>query len=66
MHESFKISLAILTIEWGIQSKGSVSQLMDDLDLIIEQVEVITVNSTQKGVENVLRKQCRLKTLLLL
>ena len=48
------------------QSKGSVSQLMDDLDLIIEQVEVITVNSIQKGVENVLRKQCRLKTLLLL
>ena len=39
---------------------------MDDLDLIVEQVEVITVNSIQKGVENVLRKQCRLKTLLLL
>ena len=34
---------------------------MDDLDLIIEQVEVM-VNSIQKGVENVLRKQCRLKT----
>ena len=33
---------------------------MDDLDLIIEQVEVM-VNSIQKGVENVLRKQCRLK-----
>ena len=47
------------------KSKGSVSQLMDDLDLIIEQVEVM-VNSIQKGVENVLRKQCRLKTLLLL
>ena len=47
------------------ESKGSVSQLMDDLDLIIEQVEVM-VNSIQKGVENVLRKQCRLKTLLLL
>ena len=27
------------------------SQLMDDLDLIIEQVEVM-VNSIQKGVEN--------------
>ena len=37
------------------KSKGSVSQLMDDLDLIIEQVEVM-VNSIQKGVENVLRK----------
>ena len=37
------------------KSKGSVSQLMDDLDLIIEQVEVV-VNSIQKGVENVLRK----------
>ena len=37
------------------ESKGSVSQLMDDLDLIIEQVEVM-VNSIQKGVENVLRK----------
>ena len=48
-----------------VKSKGSVSQLMDDLDLIIEQVEVM-VNSIQKGVENVLRKQCRLKTLLLL
>ena len=48
------------------KSKGSVSQLMDDLDLIIERAEVITVNSIQKGVENVLRKQCRLKTLLLL
>ena len=34
------------------KSKGSVSQLMDDLDLIIEQVEVM-VNSIQKGVENV-------------
>ena len=31
------------------------SQLMDDLDLIIEQVEVM-VNSIQKGVENVFRK----------
>ena len=31
------------------------SQLMDDLDLIIEQGEVM-VNSIQKGVENVLRK----------
>ena len=38
-----------------MKSKGSVSQLMDDLDLIIEQVEVM-VNSIQKGVENVLRK----------
>ena len=38
---------------------------MDDLGLIIEQVEVM-VNSIQKGVENVLRKQCKLKTLLLL
>ena len=47
------------------ESKGSVSQLMDDLDLIIEQVEVM-VNSIQKGVENILRKQCRLKILLLL
>ena len=37
------------------KSKGSVSQLMDDLYLIIEQVEVM-VNSIQKGVENVLRK----------
>ena len=37
------------------KSKGSVSQLMDDLDLIIEQVEVM-VNSIQKGVENALRK----------
>ena len=37
------------------KSKGSVSQLMDDLDLIIEQVEVM-VNSIRKGVENVLRK----------
>ena len=39
------------------KSKGSVSQLMDDLDLInsVEQVEVM-VNSRQKGVENVLRK----------
>ena len=36
------------------------SQLMDDLDLIIEQGEVM-VNSIQKGVENVSRKQCRLK-----
>ena len=41
------------------------SQLMDDLDLIIEQVEVM-VNSIQKGVENALRKWRRLKTLLLL
>ena len=31
------------------------SQLMDDLDLIIEQVEVM-VNSIQKGVENALWK----------
>ena len=31
------------------------SQLMDDLDLITEQVEVM-VNSIQKGVENVLQK----------
>ena len=39
------------------QSKGSVSQLMDDLDLInsVEQVEAM-VNSIQKGVGNVLRK----------
>ena len=35
------------------KSKGSVSQLMDDLDLItsVEQVEVM-VNSIQKGAEN--------------
>ena len=35
------------------KSKGSVSQLMDDLDLInsVEQVEVM-VNSIQKGTEN--------------
>ena len=35
------------------ESKGSVSQLMDDLDLInsVEEVEVI-VNSIQKGAEN--------------
>ena len=40
-----------------MESKGSVSQLMDDLDLInsVEQVEVM-VSSKQKGVENVLRK----------
>ena len=40
-----------------LKSKGSVSQLMDDLDLInsVEQVEAM-VNSIQKGVENVLRK----------
>ena len=40
---------------------------MDDLDLInsVEQVEAM-VNSIQKGVGNVLRKYCRLKTLLLL
>ena len=40
---------------------------MDDLDLInsVEKVEEM-VNSIQKGVENVLRKWCRLKTLLLL
>ena len=40
-----------------VKSKGSVSQLMDDLDLInsTEQVEAM-VNSIQKGVENVLRK----------
>ena len=40
---------------------------MDDLDLInsVEQVEAM-VNSIQKRVENVLRKLCRLKTLLLL
>ena len=39
------------------KSKGSVSQLMDDLDLInsVEQVEAM-VKSIQKGVENVLRK----------
>ena len=39
------------------KSKGSVSQLMDDLDLInsVEKVEAM-VNSIQKGVENVLRK----------
>ena len=38
-------------------SKGSLSQLMDDLDLIssVEQVEAM-VNCIQKGVENVLRK----------
>ena len=41
----------------GKKSKGSVSQLMDDLDLInsVEKVEAM-VNSIQKGVENVLRK----------
>ena len=35
------------------KSKGSVSQLMDDLDLInsVEQVEVM-VNSTQTGAQN--------------
>ena len=35
------------------RSKGSVSQLMDDLDLInsVEQVEVM-VNSTQAGAQN--------------
>ena len=35
------------------KSKGSVSQLMDDLDIIysVEQVEVM-VNSIQKGAEN--------------
>ena len=35
------------------KSKGSVSQLLDDLDLInsVEQVEVM-VNSIQKGAEN--------------
>ena len=40
-----------------IRSKGSLSQLMDDLVLInsVEQVEAM-VNSIQKGVENVLRK----------
>ena len=39
------------------KSKGPVSQLMDDLDLInrVEQVEAM-VNSIQKRVENVLRK----------
>ena len=39
------------------KSKGSVSQLMDDLDLInsVEQVEAM-VNSIQKGIENVLQK----------
>ena len=39
------------------KSKGIVSQLMDDLDLInsVEHVEAM-VNSIQKGVENVLRK----------
>ena len=42
---------------FGLKSKGSLSQLMDDLDLInsVEQVEAM-VNSIQKGVENVLRK----------
>ena len=36
-----------------LKSKGSVSQLMDDLDLInsVEQVEVM-VNSIQKGADN--------------
>ena len=40
-----------------LESKGSVSQLMDDLDLInsVEKVEAM-INSIQKGVENVLRK----------
>ena len=39
--------------ETSSRSKGSVSQLMDDLDLInsVEQVEVM-VNSIQKGAEN--------------
>ena len=47
---------ALLTYHYyQSRSKGSVSQLMDDLDFIIEQVEVM-VNSIQKGVENVLRK----------
>ena len=41
----------------GVESKSSVGQLMDDLDLInsVEQVEAM-VNSIQKGVENVLQK----------
>ena len=47
----------VLSLE--MESKGSVSQLMDDLDLInsnsVEQVEVM-VNSIQKGVENLLLK----------
>ena len=39
------------------KSKGSVSQLMDNLNLInsVEKVEAM-VNSKQKGVENALRK----------
>ena len=45
----------VLPVDPNFESKGSVSHLMDDLDLIIEQVEVM-VNSIQKGVENVLRK----------
>ena len=42
---------------WKSESRGSVSQLMDDLDLInsVEQVGTM-VNSIQQGVENVLRK----------
>ena len=50
-------NVAIAVGDLAIQSKGSVSQLMDDLDLInsVEKVEAM-VNSIQKGVENVLRK----------
>ena len=42
-----------LGLDPSMQSKGSVSQLMDDLDLInsVEQVGVM-VNSIQKGAEN--------------
>ena len=47
---------AMQATENSQESKGSVSQLMDDLDLInsVEKVEAM-VNSLQKGVENVLR-----------
>ena len=55
--------LAVKTDPWQnqsknkLKSKGSVSQLMDDFDLInsVEQVEAM-VNCIQKGVEDVLRK----------
>ena len=60
MREMYDRPAQIFTLAdagYSIQSKGSVSQLMDDLDLInsVEKVEAM-VNSIQKGVENVLRK----------
>ena len=50
-------NFALMPLSSQSESKGSVSQLMDDLDLInsVEKVEAM-VNSIQKGVENVLRK----------